>query len=118
MSVVDTEATKAVVPSYTRLSRLDRLRASGKVDDSEIQADDAETGDDEAEDKQPGIKSKKEKMKQRGKGKSLKRCVQILVGVTRAEGSVQIPEEKEEECDRPEHGKSYSRADTARSHWS
>lgn len=78
VSTVQEDATKLAVPSYTRLSRLDRLKVSGKADDSEAQAED---DDDEAtldESKGDERRTKKEKMKQRGKGKSLNRCVKSL----------------------------------------
>ncbi|CAE6470151.1 unnamed protein product [Rhizoctonia solani] len=61
--------------SFRQKPRLDRLRELGKADESP--ASDGEDADDvnpeNGDEKQSGLKEKKEKMKMRGKGKSLKR---------------------------------------------
>ena len=74
---------KQVVAPYSRLSRLERLRASGKADETEI-TDERDQGDvdEEDEDGEKGKtrKEKPEKMKMKGKGKSMKRCVHYIQG--------------------------------------
>jgi U3 small nucleolar RNA-associated protein 7 len=60
---------------FRALPRLERLRAQGKADDSEIPADEDEDMDDGDAEKE-GLRPKKvekEKMKMRGKSKTLKR---------------------------------------------
>ena len=61
---------------FARLPRLERLRVSGKADETE-ETDDEPGGDDEADGKakKPLTKAEKEKKKMRGKNKSLKRSV-------------------------------------------
>jgi U3 small nucleolar RNA-associated protein 7 len=60
---------------FSRLPRLERLRVQGKADDTEL--DGGICAEDDADDGESKKKSKeeREKRKMRGKGKSLKRCV-------------------------------------------
>ena len=61
---------------FARLPRLERLRVSGKADETEVVSDGADDGTDDG--KTGGGKhdrEEREKRKMRGKGKSLKRCV-------------------------------------------
>ena len=61
---------------FARLPRLERLRVSGKADETEVVSDGADDG---TEDGKTGggkrDREEREKRKMRGKGKSLKRCV-------------------------------------------
>jgi hypothetical protein len=78
-----------VVSSFSTLSRIDRLKATGRADTTEMDVDDKEevedgSSDDEIAGKDVGDevekdsnRKTKEKMKQRGKSKSLKRYVPI-----------------------------------------
>ena len=61
---------------FARLPRIERLRVSGKADETE-EAGEQEAGDDEKEEgaSKKLTKAEKEKKKMRGKNKSLKRCV-------------------------------------------
>ena len=61
---------------YARLPRLERLRVSGKADETE-EAEEVAAGDDRDDESAPSklTKAEKEKKKMRGKNKSLKRCV-------------------------------------------
>lgn len=89
-----TTAGTKVVPSYSKLSRLDRLKASGKADLTEEpmqSSGNSDNGDSDNEDNgdtnsqgaaivinQRIEKDKKlGKIKQRGKNSSLKRCVNL-----------------------------------------
>lgn len=77
---------KQVVAPYSRLSRLERLRASGKADETEV-TDEKDQGDADEEDdgreKGKTRKEKPEKMKMKGKGKSMKRYVHCIQGYRR-----------------------------------
>ena len=68
-------AGSGAVP-FARLPRLERLRVSGKADETEVVSDGADDG---TEDGKTGggkrDREEREKRKMRGKGKSLKRCV-------------------------------------------
>jgi len=55
---------------YARLPRLERLRVSGKIDNTEEKSEDDEEGDEEARSKR---REEREKKKMRGKNKSMKR---------------------------------------------
>lgn len=84
-------ATAEAVPMYSRLSRLDRLKASGKAG-TEVEEEVEETQLTQV------ARGKKEKLKQRGKGKSLKRCDQEMMRVNPlADIVVQVPAEEEKE---------------------
>ncbi|KIY50221.1 BING4CT-domain-containing protein [Fistulina hepatica ATCC 64428] len=75
MAAQSTAPPDAGIP-FPRLSRMDKLRLQGKVDETEVtrSADDANT-DDENDDEEARAQKKeaREKKKMRGKGKSLKR---------------------------------------------
>ncbi|TRM57380.1 NUC141 domain-containing protein [Schizophyllum amplum] len=59
---------------FSRLSRMDRLRVQGKVDETEARGSDDESDDEDADEETKTQKrEEKEKKKMRGKGKSLKR---------------------------------------------
>lgn len=98
--------TEGDVP-FARLPRLERLRIEGKADETEV-ADAAAEEDDPANDGSNGAVSKaeKEKMKMRGKGKSLKRSVKLYrfsnISPMRLTSlaHIQVPSEEEEERDR------------------
>lgn len=55
---------------FARLPRLERLKVSGKADETEVDNDDNGDGDDSGK---KHSREEREKRKQRGKGKSLKR---------------------------------------------
>lgn len=59
--------------TYARLPRLERLRVSGKADETEEDADAAGDNGSGEEGAKPLSKAEKEKKKMRGKNKSLKR---------------------------------------------
>lgn len=57
---------------YARLPRIDRLRVSGKIDETEEQEEDDEANGMDEESKKKN-REEREKRKMRGKGKSMKR---------------------------------------------
>lgn len=61
---------------FARLPRLERLRASGKADETEV--DNEDDGDDDDPNGKKHSREVREKLKMRGKGKSLKRFVLVL----------------------------------------
>ena len=63
--------------SYARLPRIERLRVSGKADETEDGDDGAAAGSDAEGQQHRPSKAEKEKKKMRGKNKSLKRCVVV-----------------------------------------
>ncbi|KDQ55477.1 hypothetical protein JAAARDRAFT_133961 [Jaapia argillacea MUCL 33604] len=65
--------SKAGEVPYARLPRLERLRVSGKADETELHDSDEEEGEEESEKGKGMSKAEKEKKKMRGKNKSLKR---------------------------------------------
>jgi U3 small nucleolar RNA-associated protein 7 len=71
---------------YARLPRLERLKVSGKADETEDANEDADGGsEDDIESGQKSnrmSKAEKEKNKMRGKNKSLKRCVLNITAVS------------------------------------
>lgn len=76
---------------YARLPRMERLRVSGKADETE--ADDADQEDDADGDNSRRLtKEEKIKKKMRGKNKTLKRCAphSIRVSISNAERMIDI----------------------------
>jgi U3 small nucleolar RNA-associated protein 7 len=85
---------------FARLPRLERLRVEGKADDTELDGGvDADGGEKKS-------REEREKRKMRGKGKSLKRCVTLVVRQTRVHVAMgdQVSEEAAQERDRPYRG--------------
>lgn len=68
---------------FARLPRLERLRIEGKADETELDAEGDVEGPDDVEKKKS--REEREKRKMRGKGKSLKRCVTLVVYHHRAD---------------------------------
>ena len=67
---------------FARLPRLERLRLSGKADETEENSDEQGAGGEEGEGESEGKKLSKEervKRKMRGKNKSLKRSVKLRI---------------------------------------
>ncbi|TFL07733.1 WD40-repeat-containing domain protein [Pterulicium gracile] len=58
---------------FAKLPRMERLKVSGKADETEVVSDEDESGDDDDGEKKRASKEEREKRKMRGKGKSLKR---------------------------------------------
>lgn len=70
MTTTTFDGKPAVEVPYARLPRIERLRVSGKIDETEENPEDTGDGDEETK---KHIKEEREKRKMRGKGKSLKR---------------------------------------------
>lgn len=89
---------------FARLPRLERLKLGGKADETEdVEIAQYEEEDEEVADGKSNAqesRAKKEKMKMRGKSKSLKRFVACTSSQSRFDKYVQVFEEEEEECDR------------------
>jgi hypothetical protein len=97
---------------FARLPRLERLRAQGKADETELVDDDEEDaaeGDGDKNDK-PQSRAEKEKRKMRGKGKSLKRYVFRIrhCSLSLIIFKTQIPPEATQKCHRSHCGKPQS----------
>jgi hypothetical protein len=71
MTTTTFDGKPEVAVPYARLSRLERLRVSGKIDETEEHSGD--DGDEAEGDAKKATKEEREKRKMRGKGKSLKR---------------------------------------------
>jgi U3 small nucleolar RNA-associated protein 7 len=82
-SKLTTAATMELKPQsnipFARLPRLERLRVQGKADETEEVADNSDGADDHDPNRKAQSKEEREKKKMRGKGKSLKRFVILLL---------------------------------------
>jgi len=93
---------------FARLPRLDRLRAQGKADETEVVSDDDDDDDGDKNGKTLS-KAEKEKRKMRGKGKSVKRYFHTRDTVDIAYASkTQIPPEAAQERHRSHRGEPLS----------